>query len=208
MLRSRRRLSRASAVCSHSSSSWPSHTAGQRYGLSSSRFPDTLTVTTPRARSLARLAADGDVGVVDLPAAAGAPGDGNHVLTRVDGEVLQIGELAALTGASRRSLRYHEDQGLLAARRETNGYRLYDPDSVDLVHRIKGLLGLGLPVKAVRTILPCVVDRDLSATPCREVRVTLRDSTVSLVARLNDSDTLLMLSQYRRAEEAAVPGSH
>jgi hypothetical protein len=53
-----------------------------------------------------------------------------------------------------------------------------------------------------------VVDRDLSATPCREVRVTLRDSTVSLVARLNDSDTLLMLSQYRRAEEAAVPGSH
>jgi hypothetical protein len=63
-------------------------------------------------------------------------------------------------------------------------------------------------VKAVRTILPCVVDRDLSATPCREVRVTLRDSTVSLVARLNDSDTLLMLSQYRRAEEAAVPGSH
>jgi DNA-binding transcriptional MerR regulator len=165
-------------------------------------------VTRPRARSPARLAADGDVGVVDLPAAAGAPGDGNHVLTRVDGEVLQVGELAALTGASRRSLRYHEDQGLLAARRETNGYRLYDPDSVDLVHRIKGLLGLGLPVKAVRTILPCVVDRDLSATPCREVRVTLRDSTVSLVARLNDSDTLLMLSQYRRAEEAAVPGSH
>lgn len=87
---------------------------------------------------------------------------------------LQIGELAERTGASRRSLRYYEQQGLLNCDRDANGYRLYDVSAVDVVLRIKGLLRLGLPIVAVRAVLPCVPDRDLTPVACPELQATLR----------------------------------
>ena len=55
-----------------------------------------------------------------------------------------IGELAALTGASRRSLRHYEDEGLLTSARAANGYRTYDAPAVATVHKIKALLGAGM----------------------------------------------------------------
>jgi len=39
---------------------------------------------------------------------------------------MRIGELARRAGASARSIRYYEEQGLLLARRQANGYREYD----------------------------------------------------------------------------------
>ena len=38
---------------------------------------------------------------------------------------MKIGDLAALAGASRRQIRYYEDQGLLKPRRDTAGYRVF-----------------------------------------------------------------------------------
>jgi DNA-binding transcriptional MerR regulator len=87
---------------------------------------------------------------------------------------LRIGELAARTGASRRSLRYYESQGLLPAQRSQNGYRYYDVHSVVLVQRIKELLAMGLPIRVVRTILPCVLDVHSPALRCPELRKALR----------------------------------
>ncbi|GAA3881946.1 MerR family transcriptional regulator [Saccharothrix violaceirubra] len=67
-----------------------------------------------------------------------------------------IGELAALTGTSRRLLRYYEEQGLLASTRAANGYREYDERFVDRVRQIRGLLDAGLPTRIIRQILPCL----------------------------------------------------
>ncbi|MEU7261480.1 MerR family DNA-binding transcriptional regulator [Streptomyces rimosus] len=39
---------------------------------------------------------------------------------------MQIGELAQRTGASRRSIRYYEQQGLLEAQRTGRRWRTYD----------------------------------------------------------------------------------
>jgi DNA-binding transcriptional MerR regulator len=90
------------------------------------------------------------------------------------GTPLLIGDLADRTGASRRSLRYYESQGLLSARRGENGYRYYDDSAVVQVERIRELLAMGLPSRLVRAILPCVIDRHSPAMRCPEVRVTLR----------------------------------
>jgi DNA-binding transcriptional MerR regulator len=75
-----------------------------------------------------------------------------------DGQVvaIRIGELSERSGVSRRLLRYYEDQGLLAACRESNGYRSYDARLVDRVAQIRGLLDSGIPTRIIRLILPCL----------------------------------------------------
>ena len=69
---------------------------------------------------------------------------------------MRIGELAQRTGASRRLLRYYEEQGLLAPDRSPNGYRTYDERFVDRVVQIRSLLDAGLPVRLIRQLLPCL----------------------------------------------------
>ncbi|OIK06556.1 MerR family transcriptional regulator [Streptomyces monashensis] len=71
---------------------------------------------------------------------------------------MRIGELSRRTGASQRSLRYDEEQGLLTPTRLPNGYRDYDEHTVTTVRRIQVLLSAGLGTSAVAEILPCAVD--------------------------------------------------
>ncbi|WP_055495193.1 MerR family transcriptional regulator [Streptomyces sp. TP-A0356] len=69
---------------------------------------------------------------------------------------MRIGELSEHTHTSRRLLRYYEDQGLIASRRDPNGWRSYDEGNVDRVLRIRRLLEAGLPTRIIRQILPCL----------------------------------------------------
>ncbi|MFF3002092.1 MerR family transcriptional regulator [Kitasatospora sp. NPDC057940] len=69
---------------------------------------------------------------------------------------MRIGELARLTDTPPRLLRYYEQQGLITAHREANGYRSYDDYLVDRVLQIRGLLDAGLPTRIIRQILPCL----------------------------------------------------
>lgn len=115
---------------------------------------------------------------------------------------LLIGELAELTGASRRSLRHYEKRGLIQARRGDNGYRRYDRDAVETVQRIRSLLRLGLPLTEVEALLPCALDdqaldHQLAFEPCPELRQTLR-------ARLDRLDAAVEDLRRSRAAVAAA----
>jgi DNA-binding transcriptional MerR regulator len=92
------------------------------------------------------------------------------------GARLTIGQLSARTGASHRSLRHYEAQGLLIAHRGANGYRSYGEEAVEVVRRIKALLALGLSLRTVAGVLPCVRSSDagvVAASACPELRETL-----------------------------------
>ncbi|MGW0937028.1 MerR family transcriptional regulator [Streptomyces sp. NPDC002666] len=82
---------------------------------------------------------------------------------------MRIGELAARTGVGERSLRYYEEQGLLAADRTPGGHRDYPERAVDRVIRIQELYAAGLHSSKIARILPCMRDEDggpsLRATP-------------------------------------------
>jgi DNA-binding transcriptional MerR regulator len=52
---------------------------------------------------------------------------------------MRIGELARRSGTSARSIRYYEQQGLMVARRQANGYRNYDEAHLRLVGEIRSL---------------------------------------------------------------------
>ncbi|RJQ67989.1 MerR family transcriptional regulator [Pseudonocardiaceae bacterium YIM PH 21723] len=69
---------------------------------------------------------------------------------------MRIGELAELTGVSRRLLRYYEEQELIKACRTENGYRAYSLETADRVRQIRGLLDAGLSTRAIKQLLPCL----------------------------------------------------
>ncbi|MEU6232158.1 MerR family transcriptional regulator [Kitasatospora sp. NPDC047058] len=99
---------------------------------------------------------------------------------------MRIGELSERTGASRRLLRYYEEQGLIIAGRCANGYRFYDESSVDRVLQIRGLLDSGLPTRIIKQILPCLnkprVIHFPDATP--EMIATLEGELTGMTRRI------------------------
>ncbi|WP_433825775.1 MerR family transcriptional regulator [Actinoplanes sp. CA-015351] len=74
---------------------------------------------------------------------------------------MRIGDLAAATGASARSLRYYEEQGLLASERSPGGQRGYPHAAVERVGLIRSLLAAGLTSATIRDVLPCVTDESI-----------------------------------------------
>jgi DNA-binding transcriptional MerR regulator len=67
---------------------------------------------------------------------------------------MRIGEAATASGASVRSLRYYEDEGLIVPGRCGNGYRDYCRTTIDRVLLVRSLLESGLPVRLIREALP------------------------------------------------------
>ncbi|GAB2919326.1 MerR family transcriptional regulator [Micromonospora polyrhachis] len=98
---------------------------------------------------------------------------------------MRIGELSAKAGVSRRALRYYEEQGLLAARREANGYREYAEDAPLVVRQITGLLASGLNSDAIRRFLPCARGVEPELRMCPELRAQLEQRRDELNRQLN-----------------------
>ncbi len=72
----------------------------------------------------------------------------------VEPRPLRIGEVAAQVGLSPKTLRFYEVEGLLPSpSRGRNGYRLYSPETVDLLGFIKAAQGLGLTLGEIREIM-------------------------------------------------------
>ena len=82
---------------------------------------------------------------------------------------MRIGDLAAQTGASVRSLRYYEQQRLLSSIRTAGGQRVYGDDAVERVRLLRRLYSAGLNSTTIASIMPCV------DTPSRAVTASTLD---------------------------------
>ena len=97
---------------------------------------------------------------------------------------MRIGELARRTGVSERSLRYYEQQGLLAADRTPGGQRDYPEQAVDRVIRIQELFAAGLHSRKIARLLPCM--RDSDGGPSRIATPELVDELKAERARIEN----------------------
>lgn len=93
---------------------------------------------------------------------------------------MRIGELAEATGASVRSLRYYEQQGLLRSERTGGGQRDYADDAVEYVRLIRCCLRAGLPTKVIAEIMPCMH----SGTTTGSQRALLQGERTKLAAQI------------------------
>ncbi len=105
---------------------------------------------------------------------------------RSDDGALSIGQLAELTGASVRSLRYYEQHRLLCADRTSSGHRRFPPEAVQSARRIRMLLHGGLPLAVVAKILPCFADEGTALDPC--VTDYLREHLTLVRGRMAELD--------------------
>ncbi|MFI1095422.1 MerR family transcriptional regulator [Streptomyces sp. NPDC020917] len=106
---------------------------------------------------------------------------------------MRIGEFAERAGVSPRALRYYEKQGLLAARREANGYREYQESDLRLVVEIRTLLAAGFTLADTRPFVDCLRAGHDSGAACPESVTVARRRLAAIDAEIR---TLL----ERRAE--------
>ena len=103
---------------------------------------------------------------------------------------LRIGDVAALFDVTTKTLRHYEKLGLLNPEREENGYRLFGPEDVLRVQRIRQLQSLGLSLKEVERLLGDDDER-LWAGVLRSLRDKAADEIVQLQERLDQIEQLL-----------------
>lgn len=106
------------------------------------------------------------------PELAEARGQGLH----------NIGEAAALTGASAKMIRHYEAIGLLPpAGRTFAGYRIYSDADLHRIRFIKRARGLGFSMKQIEALLGLWDDRNRASA---EVKALARVHSAALAARI------------------------
>lgn len=130
--------------------------------------------------------------------------------------LLKIGELAKRTGLTVRTLHHYDAINLLRPSvRSAAGYRLYDRNDIERLHRIQALRRLDLPLVDIATLLAgdtedlqTVIDRQIAQLE-QEIQhaLALRDRLAALRSRLGSNneadlgdwlDTLAMMELYHK----------
>lgn len=65
----------------------------------------------------------------------------------------KVSEASMLTGVSKRTLQYYDDEGLVPVKRSNDNYRLYDREALGRVWKILFLRELDIPLKEIQKIL-------------------------------------------------------
>ncbi|MEV1143387.1 MerR family transcriptional regulator [Micromonospora sp. NPDC049799] len=122
---------------------------------------------------------------------------------------MRIGELAARTGVSVRSLRYYEEQGLLTSLRSPSGQRRYAESQVERVLLIQRLFSAGLSSRTIVDLLPCVESpgeetSDAAAGRMRQERDRLDRHIEDLIRTRGELDDLIAANRAHRREHARV----
>jgi DNA-binding transcriptional MerR regulator len=117
---------------------------------------------------------------------------------------MRIGELAETTGASVRSLRYYEQQGLLQSERSGGGQREYAPEAVERVQLIRCYLRSGLPTRVIAELMPCLRSGTTTAAQ-RELLTAERERIAGQIAELTELSERMdwMIDQAERRAEPA-----
>lgn len=123
---------------------------------------------------------------------------------------MRIGEVAGRAGVSVRSLRYYEQQGLLASVRTSGGQRRYEAGAVARVELIQRLYAAGLSSPTIKDLLPCVdagVSTPGSRTRLRDEKARLDEHIAELQHTRDRLEALIDLSQQSNTDCPHVLGA-
>lgn len=100
---------------------------------------------------------------------------------------MRIGQIAALTGVSRDTLRFYETRGLIRCERGANGYRAYPEGTAQLVNYIRTAQRLGFSLAEIGEHLPALWG---GAEADRTVPDILREKIATIDGRIAELTSL------------------
>lgn len=101
---------------------------------------------------------------------------------------MKIGEVAKVTGASTKTIRFYEEAGLLPEPQRTlGGHRDYDANIADRLTFIRQCQAAGMTLQEVRQILTI---HDQGESPCSHVRALLAERLDLVRAQIAELVTL------------------
>jgi DNA-binding transcriptional MerR regulator len=100
---------------------------------------------------------------------------------------MRIGQLAAITGVSRDTLRFYEERGLIRSTRRANGYRDYPAEIASLVGYIRTAQKLGFSLAEIGEHLPALWS---AREPDAAVAGLLREKIMAVETRIAELSTL------------------
>jgi DNA-binding transcriptional MerR regulator len=115
---------------------------------------------------------------------------------------MRIGELAEQAGVSVRSLRYYEEQGLLASTRSPSGQRTYVDSDVERVLLLQQLYAAGLSSRTIAEVLPCVDLPGIDSSDRAWERERLDAHLADLLRTRDALDRLIEVNREHRATYA------
>jgi len=118
---------------------------------------------------------------------------------------MRIGELAAATGATAKTLRFYEESGLLPqTERAANGYRDYGPEALSRLDFIRRGRAAGLTLAQIREVIDI---RDAGDAPCHHVYELLTARVVDIDRQIADLEVLRAALIQRRDQAATADPS-
>ena len=89
----------------------------------------------------------------------------------------RVEEVCRLSGVSRRTLQYYDDEGILPAKRSEENYRLYDEAALERLWEILWYKEMGFKLKEIKEIL---------AVPQKERNNYLKQKIQSIEGKIQD----------------------
>ncbi|MGH7412097.1 MAG: heavy metal-responsive transcriptional regulator [Candidatus Methylomirabilis sp.] len=118
---------------------------------------------------------------------------------------LYIGKVATQVGLNPRTIRYYENLGLLPpALRSEGRYRLYTPQTVELLRFIQKAKALGFTLTEIREIIAL---RQRGNPPCPHVHALLTERVKTLARQIQDLSLLRNELNRLAKKSVSVPRS-
>jgi DNA-binding transcriptional MerR regulator len=117
---------------------------------------------------------------------------------------MRIGEVAEMSGVPVKTIRFWEDQGLLAAPiRTESGYRQYSEEVVERLKFIRKAQSSGLALAQIATVLSI---GDSGKRPCEHVSVFVRSRLAEVESRIRQLEaTRAYLRRLQRRADRQDP---
>lgn len=116
---------------------------------------------------------------------------------------MRIGELEKRSGASRHTLRYYEDLGLISTKRSENNYREYDQQAIDDLTFIQQVQAMGFSLVEIGEVIKARREQQLD---CAQGAVLVTQKLLEVEQKIADMHHLrdFLLSEKLRLEASAA----
>ena len=105
-------------------------------------------------------------------------------------EKLKIGELARVTGITKRTIDYYTNLGILKAERSPSNYRFYNSQSIESIHKIEEMKSSGMSLQEIKNYFhqATLSKSEIDFQELRIQMITLQNEVSSILDKIEHEE--------------------